>query len=172
MDKLSSIGSLHTKFHSNWSIKIVFLLILAILWSETIHQSNWVLIPIEIRINNSCFLSLICPVEHLQDVPPNQLVIGINMQRYWIFSAVEQRPKVMVGQSCDFLRIWYQSIVLFVDLVELQILFVNLNASVSRTVINDDGLEVGIVLHENGMQIVLYSKFCVVVISWNKEAEW
>lgn len=61
---------------------------------------------------------------------------------------------------------------LFVDLVELQILFVNLNASVSRTVINDDGLEVGIVLHENGMQIVLYSKFCVVVISWNKEAEW
>ena len=71
----------------------------------------------------------------------------------------------MIGQSCNFVGIGYQSVVLFVDLVELKIFYVSLNASVSGGIINYDSFVVTVVLHENRIQIVLNPKVSVVIVA-------
>ena len=78
----------------------------------------------------------------------------------------------MVGQSCDFLGVWDQSVVLFVNLVKVEVFLVNLKAAVSRRVVDDDCLVVAVVLHENRVQIVFNSKLRIVVVAWNDHAYW
>ena len=53
----------------------------------------------------------------------------------------------------------------FVNLVKLKIFAVDFIAAVSRAVIDDHGLVVGVVLGEYGVETVLNSKFIVIVVA-------
>ena len=53
----------------------------------------------------------------------------------------------------------------FVNLVELKIFEVDFIAAVSRSIIDDHGLVVGVVLGEYGVETVLYSKLIVIVVA-------
>lgn len=56
-------------------------------------------------------------------------------------------------------------IALFVDSIKLKVSAVNISAAISRSIVDDDRFVVGVVLGEDRVQTILYSKFSVVVVS-------
>lgn len=77
----------------------------------------------------------------------------------------------MVRQSCNFLFIRNQSVVFFVDLIELKVFPVNLKATIGGGIVNDDSFVVGIILRKDRIQIVLDPKILIVIVTRNNDAE-
>lgn len=68
--------------------------------------------------------------------------------------------------ECSFaLRVGNKGVMLFIDIVKIQILVVMLLAAVSRCIVDDYRKIVGIVLAEQRVEVVLYSEPSVVVVS-------
>ena len=57
----------------------------------------------------------------------------------------------MVRHRCNILCIGNQSVVFFVDLVELKVLLISLNAPISGGIVNNDSFVVRVVLHKDGI---------------------
>lgn len=84
---------------------------------------------------------------------------------------MKHRSKVVIWESCNFLCSRNQSVVSFIDPIELQVFFVYLNAPISGGIVNDDNFVVTIVLHKDGIQIVLYPKTRIIIVARNNDAE-
>lgn len=77
----------------------------------------------------------------------------------------------MVSHWIGSLLIGNESVVLFIDLIEFKVFYVGLKGKVVRGIVNYDSFVVAVVLHKDGIQIVLSSKLCVVVIARHNNAE-
>ena len=77
MDELGAERAEMAEFHWARSEEIVFLFILGVFGGKAIHKSRWLLKPIEIRIDDSRFMSLIRPIECFQHISTNELIICI-----------------------------------------------------------------------------------------------
>jgi hypothetical protein len=56
---------------------------------------------------------------------------------------------------------------IFTDFIKLEISTVDLSASISRSIIDDYNFVIGVVLGEDRIQVVLYSEFGIIIVSWH-----
>jgi hypothetical protein len=81
-DKLIAIRPKMTELHGCSSEQIVLPFMLGVLRGETVHYGAALLIPHEICVEDSCLLSLVSPVEYLQYISTDELIVGIEGYDY------------------------------------------------------------------------------------------
>jgi len=152
-----------TKFHGHISVQILFLLFIRIFRCKSIHYSRWLLIPIKISINDSCFFCLITPVENLQNISTNKLIISVKSYHYWIFGAVLYANFINILQSCYSLCVLNVNIIFLVNLIKFKISTINVATAISWSIINNNSFVISVVLKENWVQVLLYSKIGIII---------
>ena len=116
-----------------------------------------------IRIDESSLKPLVLSIEYLKNIFTDELVISINEHDYWIFAAVMSKGIIKVANSAFPFRIINVYVKIFADIIELEISLIHLIGVVERKIISEDYKVVGVVLCEEGVEIVLDSIVRLIV---------
>lgn len=166
MEQLGAACSQVTDPRWNISIEIVFPFLLGVGCSETHANVLRLKVVIEIRVNNSCFECLECPIKQLKSVPANQFIVPIQHYNDWVLTALLQSSLVNILQGCNPFGVFDVNILRLVNLVETKIVSIYLPTSVGGRIVDDYLFEISIVLEEYWVEIGLNSKACVIVVAW------
>ena len=70
------------ELHGRSAEKVVAFFMLRIVSGVSVHHTHAVHVPIEIRVEHSCLLCLVPPVENLQHIPTYEFVISVKTYDY------------------------------------------------------------------------------------------
>ena len=148
----------------------VLLHVIRVLRGPALEDGGGLVEIIKVRVNDSSFLALIGPVEDLQHVPADELVIAVEIDNDGVLSAMVDRGKVNVLEGKGPPNVFDVSIALLVDGVEAEEAAEDFVAIVGGSVVDDDHLVVGVVLCEEGVEVGLDAEPCIVVVARHHDA--
>ena len=123
-----------------------------------------------VGVDDSGLLGLVGPVEDLQHVSANQLVIAADNCHNGVLSAIVDRGKVDVLEGKGSPNVFDVGIALLVDGVEAEEAAKDFVAIVGGSVIDDHYPVVGVVLREEGVEVGLDAEPCIVVVARHHDA--
>ena len=150
-----------------FSIVGILFIIFSVLWSEPQHNISALIIPIEIWVQNTCFFELIASIEYFKNIFSNEFIISININRNGIFGTILMWSCIYIFESSFSIFIFNICVGRRINVVKLKIFTICFVAVISWGIVDDDSKVVGVILLENWVEIVLYSKFGVIVVTWN-----
>lgn len=122
-------------------------------------------IPEEIRIEDTRFPPLVPRVKALKDIPSDEFIISINNSNYRIFTTVLMTRVIYVFQGSFSLFVFNIDILFLTDTVETEVFPKDFITAIRRGVINDNNEVIRIVLTEQRVKIVLYPRIFIVVVA-------
>ena len=159
-----------TIFLFNTTIKPLFLLLISVFDGKSLPYFLGLQEPIKVGVDDSGFLALVGPVEDLQHVPANKLIIAVESEDDGVLSAIVDRGKVDVLEGKGSPNVFDVGIALLVDGVEAEEAAEDFVAIVGGSVIDDHYPVVGVVLREEGVEVGLDAEPCVIVEAGHHDA--
>ena len=120
-------------------------------------------VPVKVGVHYSCFFGLVGPVEGLEYVSADELVVAVDVEDDRVVGAVVEGGEVEVGEGGEPQQVFDVGVALLVDGVEGEVVAVERVAAVGGGVVDDDHPVVGVVLREDGVEVVLNAEVGVVV---------
>lgn len=128
-------------------------------------------IPEEIGIEDTRFPPLVPRVKALKDIPSDEFIISINNSNYRIFTTVLMTRVIYVFQGSFSLFVFNIDILFLTDTVETEVFPKDFITAIGRSIINDNNEVIRIVLTEQRVKIVLYSRIFIVVVARCNDAD-
>ncbi len=123
------------------------------------------------RVGNGWFLELVDCIIDLEDFPTDQLIITIHEETNFVRIAVVRDGIVDVRYSSDSLLIDDQPHLPIIDVILLEEAVDEEPSVISRCVVDDDDMVVGVLLVKDGLQVELIAEGLGVVVGGNDDAE-
>ena len=143
-----------------------------ILRSKSDIDGSLLIIPIKVRVKDSRLKPLVSCIEYLKHIITNKLIISIQIKNYWIVTAVVMCGNVDILKSSSSYKILSIRVKIFVDIVEIKIFSVDLIATIIGNIIDKHNKVVRVILSKDRVEIVLYTEFGIIVITWNDNTHW
>lgn len=113
---------------------------------------------------------LVAGVEGLEDVLADELIVGVEVEYYGVGTAVVVGGSIDVFEGGFPVFVFDVGVGVGVDLMEGEVFAVEFVGVVGGGVVDDDYKVVGIVLLEDGVEVILYSELSVVVVARHHHA--
>lgn len=128
-------------------------------------------IPEEIGIEDTRFPPLVPRIKALKDIPSDKFIISINNSNYRIFTTVLMTRVIYVFQGSFSLFVFNIDILFLTDTVETEVFPKDFITAIGRSIIDDNNEVIRIVLTEQRVKIVLYSRIFIVVVARCNDAD-
>lgn len=146
------------------------LIYIGVFGSKPEHDVASLLIPVKIRVNNSSFMLLVSRIESFKNVFANELIISIEIEYYRVWAAVVMSSNVDVFESRLSLLVLQVGVTIIADIIEIKVFPVDFVTVVGGGVVDYYNEVVAVVLLKDGVQVVLYPKLGVVVVTRDYDA--
>lgn len=169
-DELPERGTEVAEVHGDSAIFSVLAFIFGVGCGEAgVDILAWI-VGQEVGVDDSGLHGLVGPVEELQRVSSDQLIIAVYVDDYGIFLAVVDGAHVNVVHSSHTLVIFDIGVILFGNTMEGEIFAVGVSTTVLGDIIEDDHFEIGVILVEDGVETVLDAESGVIVVAGREDA--
>ena len=172
IDQLSSEGAELTEFLEDITIMLPFLLFIGVFDGKSLPCSLRLQEPVKVGVDDARLLALVDPVEDLQHVPADELIVAVECEDDGVLSAVVDRGQVDVLEGSGAPRVFDVGVELLVDGVEAEEAAVEWVAIVGGSIVHNNHPVVGVVLREDGVEVVLDAEVGVVVETGHHDAHW
>lgn len=124
-----------------------------------------------VGIDIASFQFLIICIEDLQDILTDKLIVSIHYQDYGILAADVEDSIVYIFHGCLVFVIFNVRVPFLWNVVEVEVLSVGKVTAVVGSIVDNNSEVIRVILAENGIEVVLYSKIDVVVVRTSKYAD-
>lgn len=170
VQQLCPEGPQMAELHRDVAVKPALLLGFGVLLSEAGLGHLALPVPVKVGVYDSGLLGLVGPVEDLEDVAADELVVGVESDDDGVLAAVPQGREVDVLEGSGLPRVLDEGVERLVDGVEAEVVAVELSAAVGGGVVDDDHLVAAVVLREDRVQVALNAEVRIVIVTRNHDA--
>lgn len=136
------------EFHLHISVLVVLFLLLFIGLGEA-WLDPFRAVAHKVGVDHSCFQGLVGPVEHLQHIAADELVVSVDSDHDRLKRAVVHGVNVDVVKGGLPPLVFKQNVLPFVDAVEGKVFAVKLQAAIIGVVVHDHHEVIAVILGEN-----------------------
>lgn len=136
------------ELHLHVSVLIIGFLLLCVGLGESWFDA-FKAIQCEVGVDNSCFQRLVGPVEHLQHVAADELVVCVDSDHDRLKGTVLHRVYVDVGKRSLSSFVFKQNVLALVDAVEGKVSAIDLYTAVTGVIVHNNHEVVAVILREN-----------------------
>lgn len=163
-EEFCSIGSQMGESLGGLPVLSVFFFFISVVGGEAQHDILSLFVPEEIGVGYPRLKLLVTRIESFQHIFPNEFVVGVKVQYNRIGTAVLMGCDVYIFEGGFPLFVFDVGVAVFADLVEVEVFTVEFVGVVGGGVVDDHHEVVGVVLLEDGVQVVLDPELGVVVV--------